>query len=207
MQEVHSDKNCEKIFKSEWGGEIIFAHGDSKSRGCAILFNPSLKFELGKCNVDTDGRFAMADVCIDQKEINIVCIYALNKDDPDFFMNVFEKMNEQKHGNKIIGGDFNLVLDEKLDSVNRKNNNKKAQNALVQLMNEFMIVDPWCERNKEKFEFTWYTKRPREIYARLDYVLVNYAPMSGVNQIKNIPSYRSDHNAVKIHVDLNRGFK
>ena len=205
MQEVHSTEEYEKIFKSEWGGQILFSHGESNSRGCAILFNPSLNVEVVKTTSDINGRYILCDTKIMQKEVTLVCLYAPNNDDPAYFVNVFEKLSEHKFADKIIGGDLNLVLDTKLDSLNRLNNNKKACNVLKTFMDECLIADPWRERNGNLFQFTWYKKRPKEMFARLDYMLVNYALVSEIKQISNVPSFRSDHNAVKMEINLCKG--
>ena len=38
LQETHSTKEDEIEWKLEWGGNIIFTHGQSNARGCAMLF-------------------------------------------------------------------------------------------------------------------------------------------------------------------------
>ena len=37
LQETHSIKDKAKLWKSEWGGQIWYDHGDSKSKGVAVL--------------------------------------------------------------------------------------------------------------------------------------------------------------------------
>ena len=98
---------------------------------------------------------------------------------------------------------MNLVMDVKLDSVNRRTNNDKARNALKTMLDDFMIIDPWRDKNPDKFEFTWHRKRPNEVFARLDYIFVNHALMSELISVTNVPSYRSDHCAVKMTIKLN----
>ena len=145
MQEVHCTRELEKIMISEWGGRIVFSHADSKSCGCAILFKPRLNAQIEKISSDEKGRYIIVDAVINQKEITIACLYAPNNDEPKYFEEIFKVMTEHKSADKIIGGDFNLVLDKKLDSANRKRNNIKAKNVLKSFMGEFMIVDPWRE--------------------------------------------------------------
>jgi len=44
LQETHSRPEIEKIGKqNEWDGDIVFAHGSSKSKGLAILFPKTTK--------------------------------------------------------------------------------------------------------------------------------------------------------------------
>ena len=42
LQETHSTKTAERRYKNEWGGRVIFDHGESNSRGVSILFDRSL---------------------------------------------------------------------------------------------------------------------------------------------------------------------
>ena len=37
LQETHSTVDTEKLWLDEWGGEIIFSHGTSNSKGVAIF--------------------------------------------------------------------------------------------------------------------------------------------------------------------------
>ena len=37
-------------------------------------------------------------------------IYGPNSDDPDFFLNVFSKIDDSDHANLIVGGDLNLAF-------------------------------------------------------------------------------------------------
>ena len=37
LQETHSTSSIEKTWNNEWEGPIIYSHGNSKSKGCAIL--------------------------------------------------------------------------------------------------------------------------------------------------------------------------
>ena len=99
------------------------------------------------------------------------------------------KIGKHNFADKIIGGDFNLVLNEQLDAANRKSNNHKSQGVIKNIMEEYMFVDPWREQNPNSFEFTWHRRKPNEVYARLDYILINYALMNDVKNVKNAPSF------------------
>ena len=55
-------------------------------------------------------------------------IYAPNIDSPGFFENIFKKTLELQAVHYIIGGDFNLMLNNDLDSYGRKTNNEKSRN-------------------------------------------------------------------------------
>lgn len=41
-QEMHSSVKTENLWKSEWGGKIIYSHGESNARGIAIMIRRNL---------------------------------------------------------------------------------------------------------------------------------------------------------------------
>ena len=77
LQETYSDPGLEEFWRTEWGGEILFAHGSKHSKGVMILFKPSLSVVVLKTTVDKNGRFLVANVNINEDELCSVNIYAL----------------------------------------------------------------------------------------------------------------------------------
>jgi len=89
LQETHSLSADEILWKYEWGGDILFAHGDSNSKGVAILIIRNLNYRLGKLLLDPCGRFNLAKTDFDKKKIILENVYAPNKDDNVFLMAFF----------------------------------------------------------------------------------------------------------------------
>ena len=56
LQETFSDKESEFIWRSEWAGKMIFAHGNNDSRGVTIMFRKNTDVEIGKTTSDKSGR-------------------------------------------------------------------------------------------------------------------------------------------------------
>ena len=52
LQETCSTKEMENIWKSQWKGPIIFAHGSNQSCSVLVLVKDSLEFELKSTVVD-----------------------------------------------------------------------------------------------------------------------------------------------------------
>ena len=154
MQETHSTETDCQVWLNLWKGAGYFCHGDQKSRGTAILFKPGLNVEINKVTKSEKGRYIMLDAVINEKEMVLVNVYGPNEDDPTFFMDLFDKMSCHKYADRVIVGDFNLVIDEQIDSLNRKNNNNKALKVLKMSIDELMLCDPWRERNGNKFQYT-----------------------------------------------------
>ena len=77
LQETYSSPEDEKVWSAEWGGNTLFSHGSSHSRGVCILLNPSnVTFRLQSVKQDLDGRFLIAKATMHDKSFFIVNIYA-----------------------------------------------------------------------------------------------------------------------------------
>ena len=148
LQETHSNQKIEDDWRIQWGGEIYYAHGTSNARGTAILINPKTQITVLTCTADTEGRWVMMQTRMEEVETVLCNIYAPNSDSPNFFAQIFDKMNESP--NKIVVGDFNTVLNTMLDRKNSTNNNNKAAEYLNQICEEQYLEDPWRTRNPEK---------------------------------------------------------
>ena len=90
LQETYSDPSLEDVWRAEWGGEILFAHGSKHSKGVMILFKPSLNVDILEITVDKNGRFLVANININQDNLCLVNIYAPN--DQNQQVNFFDKI-------------------------------------------------------------------------------------------------------------------
>ena len=52
LQETYSSPDVEKLWKTQWKGDLYFAHGSERSRGVLILVKERLNFELKSCTLD-----------------------------------------------------------------------------------------------------------------------------------------------------------
>ena len=84
------------MWRAEWGGEILFAHGFKYSEGVMILFKPSLNVDFLEITVDKNGSFLVANINIDQDDLCLVNIYAL------IFMLPMTKTSKLTFFDKII---------------------------------------------------------------------------------------------------------
>ena len=105
------------------GGDILFSHGSSAARGACILFSRKLNEIIHSTIIDTEGRYVIADIEIKGIRLTITNIYAPNDDNPTFFLNLSQKIEDLSNENQIIGGDFNLVLNIDMDKGGRQTTN------------------------------------------------------------------------------------
>ena len=59
LQETHSVKETESLWRHQWGSDIFFSHGTTNARGVAILVKNGLDFKLEKKVFDSSGRFLL----------------------------------------------------------------------------------------------------------------------------------------------------
>ena len=78
IQETHSKPEDEQTWKMQWGGDILFSHGQSNSRGVAIII--SRRLSQGKVVTllerDNDGRRISINIKFQEKQFTIVNLYA-----------------------------------------------------------------------------------------------------------------------------------
>ena len=151
IQETHSIAADERVWTNEWGGQIIFCHGSSLSRGVCILLKPSLSFTISNVFTCNNGRVIILNILINSNMYAIVCLYGPNRDDPAFFDFIHSKLLNYAYDYLIIGGDFNFVLNLDYDKIGgNRRTNFNARNKCLDLMSAFDLIDIWRDRNPYK---------------------------------------------------------
>ena len=64
LQETHSIKEDERIWKAQWRGEVRYAHGTHNSKGVLIAFKDGVNLDVQREIVDCDGRFIIIKTII-----------------------------------------------------------------------------------------------------------------------------------------------
>ena len=179
-------KNIENTVKEEWGGQAFFASFDSQSRGVALFIRKNLPIKiLDKFN-DPSGNMLLVLIEFENKRLLIGGIYGPNHDDPDFYKNVFQKIQNWNPAYTIFVGDWNIALD---------------QNELITKMNEYNLIDIFRDLNPTEKKFTWKQWGAHK-YARLDYFLISDALLPFVVKNKIHPSCFSDHSPIELDIDF-----
>ena len=83
--------------------------------GVSILFNNNFEYEVLKEKRDLNGNYLALDVVIDKQKLTLLSLYGPNKDNPDFYdqiMNIIEDFGNERY---LLCGDFNLVLCPHID--------------------------------------------------------------------------------------------
>ena len=163
IQEAHCSKSQEKVWKSQWGGQIIFLHGASNARGCMILIKKNIATKIHFILNDKIGHYNIVDISVNNNRIVLCNIYAPNSDDVTFFQDIANHLTNLKAKHIIMSGDFNTVLEQKDKKSSLGQNNPghpKCVDFLKTIMSQFNLIDIWRVRHPEKERFTWVEVKP-----------------------------------------------
>jgi exonuclease III len=161
LTETHSCYEKQSKWESEWGNNnIIFSHGSTNSRGVAILFSNGFEFEPVKQYSDNDGRYVIVDIKHHNHIYTIASIYAPTKDKETEQIRVFKSLTENSFSqeNLIIGGDFNVYMNprlDKLDCMTLTNDNFKYRQDIQSFMDTEELLDIWRVMNPDTRFYTW----------------------------------------------------
>ena len=97
----------------EWWHVLLTWHGASK--GVVNLFKQNVHKTIHKCITDKEGRYVVLDIELDDIRCTLVNLYAPNEDEPEFFIELVQTIEALPNDHRIVGGDFNLVLDLDID--------------------------------------------------------------------------------------------
>lgn len=83
-------------------------------------------------------------------------IYGPNTDSPEFYKELSNKIEDiYSTQHVILGGDFNLVLNKKIDTMNYVHlNNPKSRQEVLNLMDNFNLKDIYRSNNPELKRYT-----------------------------------------------------
>ena len=159
---------------------------------------------INKILTDDNGRYIICEIQTDPEKdpICLCCLYAPNKDSPTFFETISEKLADFCE-QKIIIGDFNLVLNTKIDRVGSNFNHWRAHAKLCLLMEEYYLSDIWRDRNPEEKRFSWRRTKSNQ-YSRIDLALISKGFSDLISNCTYIASIFTDHSAVYLSVNLDK---
>lgn len=211
---VHSTPSDQKIWSSEWGGTIVYAHGLSNSRGVAILFKRAFNPHIVSQEKDQEGRLLLVQIQRQTEVLALINVYAPTQSEPrqqTAFMDILDAAlaNLDAH-NIFMGGDFNAHLDDNpsdsTSNTQTQSNNKQSYVDKIQsLTSSLNLSDSWRHKNPGIKKGTFH----RGHYsARLDYWFLSNHLLPSISSFEVIPHPLSDHSMLKIEVgvpQLDRG--
>ena len=198
-------KTVESVVREEWGGTCIFNSFSSQARGVAIFLKKDSTAKIVDKFTDQEGNVLAILIIFQEKRILLEGIYGPNSDSPLFYEQIaFKKILEWQPDYTICGGDFNLVLDPKIDTKNYLHiNNPLARQELLKQIGMFNLVDIWRELNPDSKTYTW-QKYNENKQSRLDFFLVSSTLLPFVKKADIKPGFCSDHSSISLEIDFSQ---
>ena len=198
--DFHCKSSLYNQYSKEWGSECVFSEGTGDSRGIAVMFSKDLEYKILHKDIDTEGNYIILDLQVFDHRFTLVAVYGPNKDKPNFYLSLKEKVEAMENSSIIMCADWNVVMNYELDTRGYKHcNNPKSRESLIQLMESLEMYDVWRERNEDNKKFTWFNKKQM---ARLDYFLITSDWMTRVLQTRISPGYRTDHSLITLKLNI-----
>ena len=206
LQETYSLPDVENVWKTQWKGDLYFAHGSEHSRGVLILVKERLNFELKSCTHDKQGLYIILIGNVQEQPFVFVNIYAPNKtsEQCSFFQEIqteLDSLNIEADCDIIIRGDFNVIQDPEFDGLGGKPKLKESVKIIEQICLSFDLIHIWRVRNPDERRFSWRQKNP-VIQRRLDFLLTSSTLQEDVENVDIIPAIKSDHSAITLFINL-----
>ena len=186
-------------------GQVYSASCENmKKRGVAILCHKSLGLISEKVIEDKNGRYVIVVGSVGDTKITLINLYAPNEDDAGFFKEISALLAANAEGLIITGGDFNCVINQKMDKHPLEQGPKSQKTkTLCNMIEELGLVDIWRHKNLSERDYTFFS-RVHKSYSRIDFFCVSKKDAHRVKECRIEPITISDHGPVVMSIDIGR---
>ena len=145
LQETHSTAATENKWRNEWGSSAMyFSHGESNKRGVAIVITKHYEANIINVQRDNEGRIVVIDIERHGTIYTIGNIYAPTRNFEREPQNVFKTFTEISEtmttDHYILGGDFNLYLNPRLDKLDSSQDQNDSRNYRADLLSYLDVI-------------------------------------------------------------------
>ena len=168
LQDTHLIPNKVAAFNCLWRGKTYHSCYRNCSRGSSVLISSNVQHETVDTFSCDKGNFFILRCKIATETYLLGSIYGPNKDEPQFYQQLEEILDNSECDHVLLGGDFNFVINAERDSfgyVHEYNINAKKKFASV--CNKHNLTDIWRYQNPTQQAYTWFTPSQDE-GSRLD---------------------------------------
>ena len=164
-----------------------------------------MDFKIKKEDIDNKGRYVILEVEIQKKPYVLINYYVPNLETEQVsVLNVIlRKLTNFEIGDDakiIFGGDFNMILNLKLDADGGNPSLKSNSiNVLNKILSENDLIDIWWVRLPEEHRFTWRKKTPL-LQRRLDYFFLSNILQENIQKVDTLPGIQSDLSPVLVQL-------
>ena len=135
---------------------------------------------------------------IQEEDITIVNIYALNIGAPQYIRQILTAIKGEIDSNTIIVGDFNTPLSA-MDTSSKMKINKETQ-PLRDTLNKMDLTDIYRTFHPKTTEYTFFSSA-HGIFSRIDHIFSHRSSLGKFKKTEIISSIFSDHNSMRLDIN------
>ena len=180
---------------------MFHANRKQKKAGVAILISDKIDLNIKSITRYKKGHYIMIEGSIQEEDITIVNIHALNIGAPQYIRQTLTDIKGDIDSNTIIVGDFNTPLTP-MDRSSKQKINKEAQ-VLNDTLDELDLIDIFRTFHPKAEEYTFFSIA-HGTFSRIDHILGHKSNLSQFKKIEIISSIFSDHNSMRLDINYKK---
>jgi len=166
LQETHLKTRDTYRLKVKGWQKLFHTNRDQKKAGVAIFISNKIDFKTKAVKRDKEEHYIMIKGSIQEEDITIINIYALNIGAQRYVRQMLTSMKGEI--NTIIVGDFNTPLTS-MDRSTKQKINKETQ-TLNDTINQLDLIDIYRSFHPKTMNFTFFSSAHRN-FSRIDHIL------------------------------------
>ena len=200
LQETYITNKKYEIWKNDWPGNMFYFPGTNNSKGSITLINS--KCDVSNCEVFFKNDRVLGLKCIlNGEQYFLINIYGAanheKREKLNFINDLYRVMSRLNSSNIIVGGDFNIVMDNDLDIISGNKHEANFVDSLKSWSFRMNLIDTWRSFNIDIKDFTWSRFSPF-CARRLDYIFISSDLLPFVSNVQHTFIASSDHKLVSM---------
>lgn len=203
LQETHLSQNeHEKLKKFGYRNIFYSTLKTGRKRGAAILIHKSVNFEFIKEIRDSEGRYILVQGKLEKHLTTLISVYLPPQSDQNIIKKLLELIGSETQGTLICAGDFNMVMNGKLDTSNGKRNITSQSKMWKRGLVELSLLDVWRDLHPTDKSYTFYSAT-HAVHSRIDYFFIFQNDRHRIQDCKIGSRDISDHSPMylKLYLD------
>lgn len=202
MQESHLVESEISKLKKQWVGHVFSSPGTSKRNGVVILIHKRLKVSLLSHSSDSEGRWLIVRLKINEVSVTLFNVYAPTKPDVEFWPHITSLLMSIDSPYVIFGGDCNQVHDSYIDRASKTSFfPSQMHQQFTNLISQRSLVDSWRLCYPQLREYTFFSP-VHTSQSCIDYLFVSKALTQSILHADIGSILISDHAPVILDLEL-----
>lgn len=146
----------ERILRNIFPGIIGHEPATVKKRGVLIGLSHRLNWQELNSIADPAGQFLILQGLIKGIKWTLIVPYVPHSNKLEFFVQLIKTINNFFIGNMIIMGDFNAVMDTRLDKSNMGSTHSVIPQVFINWLVDKGFIDTWQSKHMKTWDYTFF---------------------------------------------------